>query len=288
LDGGRFSAPHLHITPMTPEKNGMNPTWSAVITTFNSAATIEAALDSIQSLSGQEQPADIIVVDNLSQDNTVELVSNRHGVKLIAGSKNLGLARANNLGAEAARGEYLFFLNPDAIVLPGAVTALVRFSLSRPEAALLGPAMTDQNNVLQSTARTWPSLLSIAARRTGLGKTGSGRRALEKHLNLFNTDDPQPVHWLVGAALWLTPRGRSTVGLMNQAYFLYFEDVEWCRRAWIRGMEVWRVPEAVITHECRRQSAGTSGRAARLHFRSMIRFFATHPSAIIGKGPGPS
>ncbi|MCK7470342.1 MAG: hypothetical protein MZU95_05685 [Desulfomicrobium escambiense] len=93
---------------------------------------------------------------------------------------------------------------------------------------------------------------------------------------------------------WLARRSgsRRRAGVpsasMNEAYFLYFEDVEWCRRAWKSGMEVWRVPEAVIIHECRRQSAGGSGRAARLHFRSMIRFFATHPSALAGKGPGPS
>lgn len=273
---------------MTPEKNNMSPTWSAVITTFNSAATIESALDSIQSLSSRERPADIIVVDNQSQDNTLDLVSNRHGVKVIAGNENIGLARANNLGAKAALGEYLFFLNPDAMVLPGAVSALMRFSHFHPEAALLGPAMSDGNGVVQSTARTWPSLLSIAARRSGLGRTAIGRRAVERHLDLFNTDEPGPVHWLVGAALWLTPRGRSTVGLMNEAYFLYFEDVEWCRRAWKSGMEVWRVPEAVITHECRRQSAGGSRRAAWLHLRSMIRFFAENPSAMIGKGPGPS
>lgn len=283
-----MSAPHLHITPMTPEKNTMSSTWSAVITTFNSAATIESALDSIQSLSGLEMPVDIVVVDNHSQDNTLDLVSNRRGVKVIACSENLGLARANNLGAKAALGEHLFFLNPDAMVLPEAVTTLMRFSLSHPEAALLGPAMTDRDGVQQSTARTWPSLLSIAARRTCLGRTELGRRAVERHLHLFNTDEPRPVHWLVGAALWLTPRGRSTIGLMNEAYFLYFEDVEWCRRVWQSGMEVWRVPEAVITHECRRQSAGGSGRAAALHFRSMIRFYMTNPPALFGKGPGPS
>jgi len=273
---------------MTVEKMNMTPTWSAVITTFNSAETIERALNAIQSLSGREMPADIIVVDNHSNDNTLDLVSNRPGVRVIAGSENIGLARANNLGAKEARGDFLFFLNPDATILPGTVTSLVRFSLSHPRAALLGPAMTDVDGVLQSTARTWPSPLCIAARRTRLGRTSVGRKAVERHLGLFNADEAQPVQWLVGAALWLTPGGRSTVGLMNEAYFLYFEDVEWCHRVWKRGMEVWRVPEAVVIHECRRQSAGPSRRAARLHFRSMVRFFASHPSALIGKGPGPS
>lgn len=265
----------------------MNPSWSAVITTFNSAATIEAALDSLQSLSGREMPADIVLVDNHSGDNTLELVENRPGVRVISQGANLGLARANNIGAGAATGDHLFFLNPDAVVLPGAVTALMRFSIFHPEAALLGPAMIDGKGAIQSTARTWPSLRSIAARRTILGRTGFGRRAIGRHLGRFGTDEPQPVQWLVGAALWLTPRGKSTVGLMNEAYFLYFEDVEWCRRAWRKGMEVWRVPEAVIIHECRRESAGGSRSAARLHFRSMIRFFAAHPSSLAGKGPGP-
>ncbi len=257
-----------------------------MITTYNSSATLGSALDSLLALREDERPVDITVVDNASSDESREVAAGKPGVTLIANPFNMGLAGANNRGAAMAKGENLFFLNPDVTVLPGAVTALADFSASHPSAALLGPAMTSGSGVLQSTARTWPSLASVAARRTAFGRTRAGRNLVGTHLNRFHTARPEMVHWLVGAALWLSPGGRSTVGLMNEAYFLYFEDVEWCWRAWKAGMEVWFVPDAVILHECRRQSADGAGSAALHHFRSMLRFYSTHPAAALGRGPG--
>ncbi len=258
-----------------------------MITAYNSGETLGQALDSLLSLPAGEKPLDITVVDNLSGDDSREIALNRSNVVLIANRKNLGLARANNLGAGRSRGESLFFLNPDALVRPGCVEVMRAFAREHPTAALLGPGMSGARGDLQSTARTWPSLLSVAARRTPFGATAPGRRAAARHLRAFNPASSAKVPWLVGAALWLTPGGRSTVGLMNPAYFLYFEDVEWCWRAWTEGMEVWYVPEAQVIHECRRQSAGLPGKAALHHFVSMIRFYLGHPSAVFGKGPGP-
>lgn len=258
-----------------------------MITAYNSGETLGQALDALLSLPAVEKPLDITVVDNVSRDDSRDIALNRPDVKLIANRKNLGLARANNLGASRARGESLFFLNPDALVRPGCVEILREFAREHPSAALLGPGMTGAPGSLQSTARTWPSLLSVAARRTPFGATSPGRKAAFRHLHAFDSTSPAKVPWLVGAALWLTPAGRSTVGLMNPAYFLYFEDVEWCWRSWAKGMEVWYVPEAQVIHECRRQSAGLPGKAALHHFVSMLRFQLRHPSAVFGKGPGP-
>ncbi len=266
---------------------GGRGSWSAVVTAFNSAETLGMTLDSLLSLPDGEKPLDITVVDNLSSDNSRETALSRPGVRLIANRRNTGLARANNLGADHSRGESLFFLNPDATVTPGCIDTLTAFAGEHPDAALLGPGTVGADGTHRSTARTWPSLSSVAARRTPFGVTGLGRSVADRHLHSFPPTAPAKVPWLVGAALWLTPRGRSTVGLMNPAYFLYFEDVEWCWRAWTKRMEVWYVPEARVIHECRRQSAGFPGRAAVHHFVSMLRFFLHHPSALLGKGPGP-
>lgn len=258
-----------------------------MITTFNSGATLGGTLESLTGLPSGEKPEDVIVVDNGSLDHSREVASAHPGVTLVENPVNLGLARANNLGAAAASGDSLFFLNPDAEVLPGAVTALRNFSLARPEAAILGPLMIDGEGVAQSTARTWPSIASVAARRTLFGRTRTGRKLADRHLHRFHRSGKAgKVHWLVGAALWLTPGGRTLVGLMDPGYFLYFEDVEWCRRSWKTGGEVWFLPDAVIRHVCRRESARGTARAAGFHFRSMIRYFASNPSSLIGKGPG--
>lgn len=260
--------------------------WSAVITTYNSSSVIRGAVDSLLSLGPDEAPADIVVVDNASFDGTADILREYgEDLRVIANDSNLGLARANNIGAAKAEGDALFFLNPDVKVLPGAAAALAGFQLDHPEAALLGPRMLDGDGIPQSTARTWQTPLVIASRRTVFGRTPVGRRITDEHLNRFGCEEPVMPHWLVGAAIWLTPRGRERVGLMSEGYFLYFEDVEWCHRAWKRGMQVWYVPSAVIMHQCRRES-GSGGEALRHHLRSMLRFLVTHPATALGFGPG--
>lgn len=261
--------------------------WSAVITTYNSGPVIEGAIDSILSLDPGEAPCDIIVVDNHSQDDTGKVLSS-YGkrITVLLNPSNYGLSRANNQGAALARGDSIFFLNPDVEVLPGAVTCLFQFQEDHPDAAILGPAMLNASGELQPTARTWPSPRVIAARRTAFGGSSRGKRISFDHLTRFASDsEPVMPHWLVGAAMWLTPAGRERVGLMSEKYFLYFEDVEWCWRAWERGMEVWYVPEARIRHVCKRESA-SGGKTLGYHMKSMIRFLLTHPAVIAGRGPG--
>ncbi len=260
--------------------------WSAVITTYNSGSVIEGAIDSILSLDPGESPCDIIVADNHSRDDTGRILSSYgNRITVLFNLSNLGLSRANNLASARAGGDSIFFLNPDAEVLPGAVTRLFQFQEEHPDAAILGPAMLDASGNLQSTARTWPSPRVIAARRTAFGGSRAGKRISRDHLTRFASDsEPVMPHWLVGAALWLTPAGRRRVGLMSEKYFLYFEDVEWCWRAWKTGMEVWYVPGARIRHVCRRESA-SGGKTLKYHMKSMIRFLLSHPGVIAGAGP---
>ncbi len=261
--------------------------WSAIITTYNSGSVIEQAVDSLLSLPSSEAPVDIVVVDNDSSDCTMDTLAGfSHRITTVRNGRNLGLAAANNIGAARAKGDSLFFLNPDVVLLPGAAVKLHEFAEKHPDAALLGPAMLDGSGNVQSTARTWPSIPVIASRRSMFSRTAAGRRISADHLNRFSGNGrPVKADWLVGAALWLTPAGRERAGLMSESYFLYFEDVEWCWRAWKSGMEVWYVPEAEIHHVCRRESA-SGGTTLNYHIRSMIRFLITHPLAIAGFGPG--
>ena len=263
--------------------------WSAIITTYNSGKVIGRALESLFDLQHGEKPSEIVIVDNASSDDTIDVVNSYNmQVSMILNKENLGLSKANNLGAARAKGDSLFFLNPDVELIPGAVTALHEFQEENQEAAIIGPSMVDSSGARQSTARTWPTPCVIASRRTPLGTTALGRRIIHKHMNRFSSSDtPLKPHWLVGAAMWLTPGGRKNVGLMSEKYFLYFEDVEWCWRAWQRGMEVWYEPRAEIRHVCSRESA-SAGVTMTLHLKSMLRFMAEHPGVLFGAGPGRS
>ncbi len=256
---------------------------SVIITSFNSAATLGVTIESLLKLNINESPCEIIVVDNASLDNSAKIAEGYSQVTLISCPSNLGLARANNIGADRASGSSILFLNPDTMILPGALHILMNFQLDHPDAALLGPKMLGSDGLIHSTARTYPTLLDIILRRTLLGKLPGSQKRLLQHLNPGDTDKPSIVDWLVGAAIWLTPAGRERIGLMSEKYFLYFEDVEWCMRATEAGMGVWFVPEAVIRHESKRESAGGSRKALWLHLRSMVRFFSEYPRAMISK-----
>jgi len=255
---------------------------SIVVTTYNSGGVVDGLFNSIAGLQAEEAPSEVVVVDNASSDNTLEVVGGRPGVSVLPQSRNLGLSRANNLGASAASGTHLLFLNPDVRIRKGALKILMQTAESSPEAALLGPAMYDSRGRLQSTARTFPTLLDIALRRTPLGRSRWGEERLRRHLFPVDTSSTVRVDWLVGAAMWLTPRGRKEVGTMSERFFLYFEDVEWCWRAASRRMDVLYVPAASMEHVPRRESASGAGRVLWHHLASMVKFYAMHPGCSIG------
>lgn len=256
--------------------------YSIVITTYNSASTLKDTLLSIQGLDGSESPAETVVVDNASEDGSAEMAEAFPGVRLIRTEKNLGLARANNIGASRVSGKSILFLNPDAQLKPGTPSRFMEFENSHGNAALLGPRIIDSGGRWQSSARTYPTLLDIALRRTPLGRLTWFQSRLKKHLFPVSEMTPASVEWLSGAALWLTAAGREEVGLMSNSYFLYFEDVQWCMRANRAGMEVWYVPDAVVLHEGRRESSRGFSKALWFHLMSMIRFFCEFPCALIG------
>ncbi len=253
---------------------------SVIITTYNSAQVLPDLLTSLARLSEDDSASEVIVVDNASADETLRIAESFPHTRIIRSSVNSGLATANNMGADAAGGSSLLFLNPDTVVLPGSLSTLMEFESAHSRAGLLGPSMIGSTGELQSTARTFPSIADIALRRTSLGQTDWGSRRLKRHL--FPVDDAAPatVDWLVGAAMWLTASGRERIGLMSDRYFLYFEDVEWCWRAHDAGMEVWYVPASRMRHVCSRESAESAGNALWHHLRSMVRFFTEHPSSI--------
>jgi N-acetylglucosaminyl-diphospho-decaprenol L-rhamnosyltransferase len=255
---------------------------SVVIVTYNSAQAIGSTLDSLAALPGPERPLQIIVVDNASKDDSAGIASSRPGIEVLRSAENKGLAAASRMGAAVAGGSSLLLLNPDVIVREGSLASLSAFASSHPSAGVLGPSLLGTDGSIQSTARTFPSLASIAGRRTFLGRLPALGRAVDAHLHPVAPEAPGTSDWLSGAALWLPPRGRALLAGFSPRYFLYFEDVDLCWRCWESGLEVWYVPSSVMVHLCRRESAGRPGKALWLHLRSMLRFFADHPQAAFG------
>jgi N-acetylglucosaminyl-diphospho-decaprenol L-rhamnosyltransferase len=224
---------------------------------------------------------EVIVVDNASHDGCLEAVAREWPeAKRVALPSNRGYAAGNNAGLRVAQGDYVLILNPDIAILPGTLERLVAFMDGKPKAGLVGPRLVNPDGSLQYSCYHFPSFLLPLFRRTPLGKLSLFRRWLE-HYQMLAWDHRQSkqVDWLLGACLLARRTVLSGVGLLDERYFLYVEDTDWCRRFWAAGFEVWYAAEVEIVHYHERLSAQASfsavwKRITWIHIASWLKYFS--------------
>ena len=256
---------------------------TAIVVTYDSAAWIRTCLGALTGVP-------TIVVDNAGRDDTVAIVRSEFpAVRLIARSNNGGFAVAVNEACRAAPDDDILLVNPDLVVRPGSVGILREYLAAHPRVGIAVPKLVYPDGTLQTSIRTWPSPVTMLARRSPLGRTTVGRRILARH---FWIDNPPltagPVHNAIGAAMLVRREAIREVGPMDERIFLYGEDLDWCYRMWQRGWEVHAVPDAVMEHVYERQSRRTldlRSAATRHHWASVVKLFAIHPSLLVGRGP---
>lgn len=260
------------------------PDVSALIVNYNSA---DYCLRCVESLRAQEFRVDgrpgsmeIIVLDNDSRPEDQARLGALEGmdaVKLVLTGENLGYGRANNQGAAMARGRYLYVLNPDVKVLPGAIDAMLAVLQTRPRTGAVGPNtwMDDDctlwhppNDEPTRWYRTLQALANIALPFGRLNARIRARRALAH----WRYTDPTPVKLLSGAS-FITPRTLvERLGLFDPDFPLYFEDTDWFTRVRRAGYDLVQVPAAEIVHYFSRSAlqdyaaAMEKARQAEQHF----------------------
>jgi N-acetylglucosaminyl-diphospho-decaprenol L-rhamnosyltransferase len=193
---------------------------------------------------------EVIVVDCASSDGSVEMVRREFPwVRLIASDENLGYARGNNLGLVEATGRYLLILNPDTEIVGDALAMMARYLDAHPGVGALGPQLRYPDGTLQSSRRRFPSLATAFCESTLLHQWfPNNRTARRYHLADRPADVTQPVDWLVGAALMIRREAWQQVGPLDEGFFMYFEELDWCRRCRAAGWEIYYLPAAQITH----------------------------------------
>jgi len=211
-------------------------TLSIVIVNYNTKELLKKCLESIDF-----KPAEIIVVDNGSTDGSVDFLKKKKGIKVVFNKRNQGFARAVNQAVKTARGDNLLLLNSDTIVKKGSLKRLVEFAEKTPDAGVVGPRLLNKDGSLQPSCYRFPSVLG-AVREFWLGRKGWFSKYAPKGKR------PAAVDALVGAAFLITARARERVGLLDERYFFYFEDLDYCRRVWRAGLRVYYLPEAEIIH----------------------------------------
>ncbi|MBU1148901.1 glycosyltransferase family 2 protein [Patescibacteria group bacterium] len=230
---------------------------------------------------------EVIVVDNASGDGSIDMVKEQFPwVKLIENPYNTGYAAGNNVAIRQAQGKYVMILNPDITILNQSIMELYHFMEKNPKAGLIGPKLINPDGSTQMSCRRFPTIKTIIYRRTPLGKLPGAQKLLKRFLMIdWEHRDAKQVDWLLGACLFTKREAINKVGLLDERFFLYFEDVDWCRRFWQAGYKVYYLPQAEMVHYHRRLSAinpgfkGVFGYATRLHIVSGIKYFTKYFSS---------
>ena len=223
----------------------------------------------------------ILVIDNFSQDNTIQLLEKKFPeIQILASTYNSGFARGINWGLENVKTKYVLTLNPDIIIKPGSLEKMYSFMEKQPNIVLIGPKLINPDGTIQDSCRRFMHLMMIFYRRTKLGSLPFIKQKVADFL-MKNADHQkiQPVDWIFGAAMFVRMSAIQKVGSLDERYFMYFEDMDWCRRFWESGFKVYYFPKAEFIHYHLRMSAEKNGLSAlfnklgRIHLASALKYF---------------
>jgi hypothetical protein len=222
---------------------------------------------------------EIIVIDNGTYDGVGGVVKNNSKVTFIQNKTNDGFAAGNNIGIRVASGKYIMICNPDLAIFSDAFQILHQYMETHPEVGLAGPRLINADKSLQYSCTGFPDWRLPFYRRTFLGKTKMGRRWLDDYLMKdVNHAHNFYVPVLFGACLIIRHSVLEQVGLLDERYFMYLEDLDWSRRFWENDFKVAYVGEAEVIHLHKRESAQNSflkaifNRSARYHISSFIKY----------------
>jgi GT2 family glycosyltransferase len=264
------------------------PELSIVIVTWNSRSDIERCLHSLTA-SGTRTSMEILVVDNASADGTAAYVREAFpGVALLANETNTGFAAGNNRALHVARGRFVLLLNPDTFVHVGALDALVAFMNESPAVWACGPPVFNADGSPQRTGIRFPGIWNLLVESLFLDRMFPRTRLFGGHRELYHDPGlPRTVDYVQGSCLLVRRTAMDRIGNLDEGFFMYFEETDWCRRMKEAGGEVSYVPGPGIIH----YGGGATGHydEARLlsYHRSLLRFFRKHhtpPAGVLLRG----
>jgi GT2 family glycosyltransferase len=247
-----------------------------VIVAYRSKDMLRTALDSIRAYP-PSGGASVWVVDNDSRDGTAELIRAEYlDVHFIQAGHNLGFSRANNIAIPQGSAPFVLALNPDAALVPGTLDRLIEILEDRPEVGIIGPKLVRPDGSFDhASRRSFPTILGALGHFTGLGRRSSAAPGLSQYRAPDVTAGP--VDAVNGAFMLMRRDALDQVGLFDEGYWMYMEDLDLCYRFRQAGWLTWYEPSAIARHV----KAGTSGahRRPKLNYAfhyGMFRFYRTH------------
>jgi GT2 family glycosyltransferase len=241
---------------------------SIIIVNWNVRLLLERCLSSLMAGCNGLQ-CQVIVVDSASADGSVEMVRQRFPqVQLLASGANLGFSKGNNWGVAHSSGRYILLLNPDTEVQGNALLTMLSYMDQHTDVGVLGPKLVFPDHHVQPSRRRFPTLATTFLESTLLQQWFPRNPILARYFVQDRGDNEvQDVDWLVGACLLLRRQAWEQVGDLDEEFFMYSEELDWCRRAKVTGWRVVYLPTASVVHH-EGQSSAQVVPARHIYFQS--------------------
>jgi len=254
---------------------------SIVTVSWNVRELLRDCLNSVdQGRSGLN--LEMIVVDGGSGDGSPEMVRVEFPwVNLLVSAENVGFPRGNNLGIKQANGRHILLLNPDTVVLADALSQMVHFLDQHIGVGGLGAQLLNPDQTIQSSRRRFPTFLTAIFESTWLQSYAPSAIMRSYYVQDLPDDETIDVDWVMGACLMVPRRVIDYVGLLDEAYFMYSEELDWCRRIKEAGWRIVYLPQAKIIHHIGKSSE-QAVTARHINFqRAKLRYFRKYHGRLI-------
>jgi len=248
----------------------MTPDVSVVIVSYNTRAMLDDCLRRV--MDSRDVALEVFVVDNASSDGSADHVeASFPDVHVVRNPDNRGFAAANNAALRRARGRHLLLLNPDTLVEPGTIATLAHFLDARPKVGITGPKVMNRDGSLQSCGYWYPSLREEILLSRNVRKLG--RLVLGQPRDLPPCDRASDVDWVDGCCLLIRREVVERIGLLDEQYFLYAEELDWCRSARKDGWIITTCPDARMIHLQGQSTQQVKATALALLVETKLRYY---------------
>lgn len=259
--------------PQPPAPSPQSPDLSIIIVSWNVRELLRACLQSIDAGRG-DLDLEVIVVDGASGDGSLKMVRGSFPwVKVIACEENVGFPRGNNLGLEEANGRYILLLNPDTEIRGNALSTMVEYLEQHPDVGGVGAQLLNPDGSVQSSRRRFPTLATALFESTWLEPIAPKRIMRHYYALDLPDDETADVDWVKGACLMTRREVVAQVVGLDEAYFMYSEELDWCRRIKDAGWRIVYLPAAQVLHY-EGKSSEQAVTARHINFqRAKLRYF---------------
>lgn len=266
---------HPHLSDAFQIESNSNV--SVIIVNYNGGQDIIDCLESLRT-SQKNANLEIIVVDNNSTDGSTEKIKSQfESIRIIELGENRGFAAACNAGIETAQAKTILLLNPDTLVVDDAIGKMYRTIVQHPNWGIIGARMLNAEGVPYRAARRFPTPRAMAFTAIGLAKLFPSSQLFNGYLygerSLESLDDVEQIE---GSCLMISETARKAVGDLDDKFFIFFEEVDWCKRVKAAGFEIHIVNHAEVIHKV----STTMGRyyefTRKIHAQSAMKFFRKH------------